>query len=258
MDTRKKKTGIALVCSVLLVTIGTSFAFTANAKLNYVPVNKIKANISTPIQQQEKTYNQTKRNLKNKYAIYEQYGLTYKEKEDKLYYKDQIVRYFIDRYNNGQGVLCMWAYDFDGTIHLHTERNSKGLRGELIGIEAYSQEDFILRSKEIEAEQNNIPDYDVMTFRFKKNNALDGLKLWIRQCEIDVFDFSSTQQDGRYYIYVRGDMEFGFSVKVDGDEASMEISRIKGVKGNGYALFSVPLYKEFTVTYNGATKSFLQ
>lgn len=53
-------------------------------------------------------------------------------------------------------------------------------------------------------------------------------------------------------------MEFGFSIKVDGDEANMQISRIDGVKGNGYALFSVPLYKEFTVTYNGVTKSFLQ
>lgn len=90
----------------------------------------------------------------------------------------------------------MWAYDFDGTIDLYTVRNSVGLQGELMGIEAYSQEDFNLRSKEIEAEQNNIPDYDVMTFRFNKDNAPDALKLWIRQCENDVFDFSATQQNG--------------------------------------------------------------
>lgn len=41
--------------------------------------------------------------------MYEKYGLSYRADEDKLYYKDQIVRYFIDTYNNGQGVLNMWG-----------------------------------------------------------------------------------------------------------------------------------------------------
>lgn len=74
----------------------------------------------------------------------------------------------------------------------------------------------------------------------------------------DVFDFSITEQNGCYCIYVRGETKFNFGVKVDGDKANMEISRINGVKGEGYALFSVPLYKRFTVNYNGATRSFLQ
>ncbi|WP_143319752.1 M56 family metallopeptidase [Clostridium sp. HBUAS56010] len=214
-----------------------------------------------PVQQEETSDKQTiqqEQNIKNQYAIYEPYGLTYRENEDKLYYKDQIVRYFIDKYNNGPGILNMWAYDLDGTIDLHTTRNNVGLQGILTGIEAYSQEDFNLRTKEIEAEKNNIPNYDVLTFRFRKSEAPDSLQLWIKDCESNIFDFATTEQNGRYYIYVRGETEFNFGVKVDGDKAVMEISHINGVKGEGYALFSAPLYKQFTVTYNGTTKSFIQ
>lgn len=223
-------------------------------KLNYKLNNQLNASALT----EATTAQKTEQNIKSQYAIYEQYGLTYRANEDKLYYKDQIVRYFIDKYNNGQGVLNMWGYDLDGTIDLHTIRNNVGLQGELIGIEAFSQKDFNLRTKEIEAEKNNIPNYDVLTFRFRKSEAPESLQLWIKQCEDDVFDFSTTEQNGRYYIYVRGETEFNFGVKVDGDKANMEISPVNGVKGEGYALFSAPLYKQFTVTYNGATRSFIQ
>jgi len=264
MDTAKKKAGVMVLCIALSATVLTGMASTANAQQPQKPNSQI-ATSATSDGQQVKTNQQadkqTEQGIKNQYAIYEQYGLTYNENDDRIYYKDQIVRYFIDRYNNGQGILNMWAYDFDGTVDLYAVRNNVGLQGELVGIEAYKQEDFNLRTKEIEAEKNNIPDYNIKTFRFRKNEAPDSLQLWIRQCEDDVFDFCATQQNGRYYIYVRGETEFGFSVTVDGDEASMEISQISrrdGAKGDGYALFSVPLYKGFTVTYNGAYKSFLQ
>lgn len=192
------------------------------------------------------------------YIIYEKYGLILNSGENKLYYNGQVVRYFIDRYNNGQGVLNMWAYDLDGTIDVYAVRDNTGLQGELVGISTYSREDFDLRTMEISGQQNNVPNYDVMTFRFRKDEAPNGLQLWINQCENDVFDFCSTQQNGRYYIYVRNKTEFSYSINADGDKAYMEIFDMSGTASDGYALFSVPLYKEFTVVYKGNTKSFIQ
>jgi hypothetical protein len=194
----------------------------------------------------------------NRYSVYKQFGLIYNADNNKMYYKNQIVRYFIDRINNGHGIVTMWAYDFDGTIDLYAVRSNTGLYGELIGIEIYSQEDFNLRTLEINAQKNNKPDYNVLTFRLKKEEAPESLQLWIRQCEVDVFDFTVTQQNGRYYIYVRDNTEFGFTINVSGVEANMEIHRIDRAKNDGYALFSVPLYQKFVVSYNGVRKGFVQ
>lgn len=248
LNFKKAPRWATIACSILLVL------FTAGFTTN--PPQDLTVDI--PNEKGQQADKPTDQNLKNQYALYEKYGLTYHSNKDKLYYKDQIVRYFIDKYNNGQGVLNMWAYDFGGTIDLYAVRNNVGLQGELISIEAYSQEDYDLRTKEIEAEKNVIPNYDVLTFRFTKEEAPDSLKLWIRECEDDVFDFNTTEQNGRYYIYVRGETEFSFGVKVDSDEASMQISQIDGVSGEGYALFSVPLYERFSVSYDGTTKNFLQ
>lgn len=190
------------------------------------------------------------------YGIYETYGLTYNPNKNKLYYKGQTVRYFIDKYNNGQGVVTLWDCDFTGTIDLYAVRSDTGPQGELMGIEAYSQKEFDLRTEEIKARQNENPDYAITAFRFTKEESPESLKLWIRECERDVFDFYTTEQNGRYYIFVRGETEFAYQVTSSGNTANMDIVGITSIQGSGYALFSVPLYEKFTVSYNGETRIF--
>jgi hypothetical protein len=239
----KKEFGFMIFLTMLIFIAGTVYSSGAKeSDFELITVSDTLANIQEG----------------NHYSVYKQFGLIYNTDNNKLYYKNQIVRYFIDRINNGHGIVTMWAYDFDGTIDLYAVRNNTGLYGELTGIEIYSQEDFNLRTLEINAQKNNNPDYNVLTFRFRKEEAPKSLQLWIRQCEVDVFDFTVTQQNGRYYIYVRGNTEFGFTINVSGLDANMEIHRIDKAKNDGYALFSVPLYQKFVVAYNGIRKSFVQ
>lgn len=92
------------------------------------------------------------------YQKYEPYGLSYRESDGRLYYQGRKVRHFEDMYpvdNNSQaGTVCSFP---DGEVDVRAlrdlsgpiERNADGSydpSGILLGLEAYSQEEFDART----------------------------------------------------------------------------------------------------------------
>lgn len=185
------------------------------------------------------------------YAIYKPYGLVYNAADECLYFNGQLVRFFVDKYHHFQGIRSYYCYDPEGTIDLYSLRDDTSERGELIGIKAYSQEDFDLRTLQFEAEKVTASDPKVLTFRLKKEDAPESLKLWIRESEATPFVLQSTEQNGRYYIFCRGPEEFGFQMATANGEAALKIYDMKGAPtAPGYILLSVPDYRKLEVNYN--------
>lgn len=185
----------------------------------------------------------------SKYSLYEPYGLIYNSETDKLYYKGQTVRCFVDQFLNGRGYNAYYDFDPDGTIDLHTVRENDGENGVLTGIEAYSQTDFDLRTAQIKAGQNAEPDYSE-AYKMTIEEAPESLLLWISQCEMSVHDgIFVAEQNGRYYVYCRTAGGYDFEIIPDGSEAKLTIHDTDD-SGTGYALISVPCYEGLSIEYN--------
>ncbi len=83
-------------------------------------------------------------------AEYEAHGLTYDGAKGAFYFNEKPVRYFFDGYTLENGVATIYDYvSKDGVVDVHTvrqaTRNADGSTdpgGRLMGIEAYSQEEF--------------------------------------------------------------------------------------------------------------------
>lgn len=94
---------------------------------------------------------QDRRYTAEKYSIYETYGLTYDIDQDRFYYNDVQVRYFVDTVD-ADGNLNGFSYE-NGGIDLKAVRNADY---ELIGIEPFSQADFDRRTQRILEAQNSM------------------------------------------------------------------------------------------------------
>ena len=139
MDMSRKKTGIAIICGVLLVTLGTGFVFAANANAAQ--------DSGTPTERQTTST--------ERFSIYEQYGMTYNQKKDLFIYDNKIVRYFTDT-EAGEGFTA------DCTKFDYTDYNVaidvvavRGDDGKLTGLAPVSKEDFNLRTESFN-ELNNM------------------------------------------------------------------------------------------------------
>ncbi len=155
MDTRRKKTGVAILCIVLVSIIMTGATLAATAD-NEQTIGLESINVSFA---EETAYVETPESKAAIYAAYEQYGLTYNKSTDQLFYNGELVRYFEDYYPVGDDGRAGKDYlNENGTIDVHGVRdlsqlthNSDGSfdpSGKLIGVEPYSQADFDARDIE--------------------------------------------------------------------------------------------------------------
>lgn len=90
---------------------------------------------------------QDTQNQRKEYAeIFEAYapfGLLYSEKENRLYYGGELVRYFEDLISTEH--YLKWPNQ-DGTVDVYVERN---VSGELVGIKSFNQQEFLGRTSSL-------------------------------------------------------------------------------------------------------------
>lgn len=122
MDTRNKKTGLVILCSVLILTLGTGFAFAANAETNSQP-EYIKENIVI-----SPWISVAFLPDPNIYAKYSALGITISDDGTKLLYKGYPVRLFVDEKSDTEAFYL----DEAGSANLSVVRNAVG---EITGIE---------------------------------------------------------------------------------------------------------------------------
>lgn len=90
----------------------------------------LKAEQDTQIQRQE---------YAEIFRDYAPFGLLYSEKENRLYYEDELVRYFEDIVNTEH--YLKWPNQ-TGTVDVYAERNTSG---ELVGVRPFTQQEFLDR-----------------------------------------------------------------------------------------------------------------
>jgi len=106
------------------------------------------------------------------YAVYKPFGLTYDKDHDCFYFNGKLVRFFLDvmatngepfssgKFKGAMRQIC--NPDGKGEVDVYTVRDFKKLdadgNGTLIGIKAYSQEEFDERTKDFFENDNNIED----------------------------------------------------------------------------------------------------
>lgn len=121
MDMRKKKAGFAVLCGMLMLTLGTGFAFAAKAETQNQPTHiKEEIRISAEFLPNPATY-----------APYASYGITISEDGKRLLYNGQSVRLFTDEASEAEAFFLNNA----GALDLAVTRNAAG---NIIGIERIS------------------------------------------------------------------------------------------------------------------------
>jgi hypothetical protein len=142
MDAGKKKVGAAIVCMALITTVGTGFAFAANAAQ------------SAPMAVTDTTTDPYP--YSDRFAVYAEYGLDYDNTTDRLFYKGELVRYFEDWFPVDDNSYAGQDYfNENGTVDIHGVRDMSQViyyadggydpSGKLIGVELYSQAEFDAR-----------------------------------------------------------------------------------------------------------------
>lgn len=132
-DMSKKKVGLAVLCSGLILTLGTGFAFPANAEAQRAPDSiqeDIKENIVF-----SPAASATYRFLPDPeiYSQYSSFGLSISDDGEKLLYKGKQVRLFVDEHSDVQAFFS----DEAGKLDLSVVRDSAG---NIISIENISQD----------------------------------------------------------------------------------------------------------------------
>ena len=126
MDTRSKKTGIAVLCGVLLLTFGTGFASAANEDADNAP--------KAIYTQESFSYGYRFQPTPEIYGKYFSMGLSISEDGKKLLYNGQKVKLFVDEYADGQA----FYYDEEGTVNLRAAYNSSG---KITGLSTLAEEE---------------------------------------------------------------------------------------------------------------------
>ncbi len=127
MDMGKKKSGVAILCGIAMLTMGTGAAFAVNAEAK-TPEDMTKE--GTMIGSQVSMAFIPDPDI---YAVYSGFGLTISEDGTKLLYEGQSVGLFADEQAES------WAFYLDGagTLNLAAVRNASG---EVTGIERISSQ----------------------------------------------------------------------------------------------------------------------
>ena len=118
MDTRNKKAGTAILCSVLIFTMGTGFALAAQAETNSQPEYIKEEIVDSP----NFTFGYNFLPSPDIYAKYSSYGISISEDGKKLLYNGKTIRLFVDEYSDAE----TFYYDDAGTVNLSIVRDSSG------------------------------------------------------------------------------------------------------------------------------------
>lgn len=148
MDTKRKRSGVAILCIVLagILTTGATLAAAADKE----PINAFESNISLSDEEIAKQEQERKEETAKQYSVYSKYGLTYNQEKDRFFYNGQLVRYFADKLDESDSYNS-FSYT-DGDIDLRGVRNANY---ELIGVEPVSQEEYDQRTAKIQASKND-------------------------------------------------------------------------------------------------------
>lgn len=146
MDMSKKKIGLAVLCGVLILTLGTGFVFAVNIGAQKPQTTNVAVADTNP---QQLPYTPTNKELLTEYG---KYGIEF-DKNGKMLFNNELVRYFWDGVyldvDQNESSAKYEYLDKSGTIDVHTTRtmidNGDGSInpfGNLTGIVAYSQVEF--------------------------------------------------------------------------------------------------------------------
>jgi len=145
--------GLLMICS--LAGCSTANATPQQKGTNESEVessaNAYESNVAISAEEQEEEEKERRKNIAQKYSIYDEFGLTYDKNKDRFYYNGKMVRYFND--NVDAENTNSFFYD-EGTIDLTAARDTSG---KLIKLAVASDQEFAARSakqKEMEAELN--------------------------------------------------------------------------------------------------------
>lgn len=84
------------------------------------------------------------------FRVYAPFGLLYSEKENRLYYGDELVRYFEDIISTEH--YLKWPNQ-NGTIDVYVERNASG---EIVGVNPFTQQEFLDRTLSLETAEHDL------------------------------------------------------------------------------------------------------
>lgn len=129
MDMSKKKSGIAVLCTALVLTMGTGTAFAAKAETEGIP-GQIKEDIMVS---PTFSYGYRFHADPETYAVYSSYGITVPDDGKMLLYDGERVRLFVDGHSDAETFFL----DEEGTANLSVIRNADG---NITGIERISRE----------------------------------------------------------------------------------------------------------------------
>jgi len=180
MDTSRKKTGIAILCAALIVTLGTGtmFATTSDTSVGeslhfanpYIGVTLITDNAvfvpySAPLTPEELAERRTAA-----FEIYRDFGLLYDPVSDRLYFGGELVRYFEDMipfpgYQDAS--FGMKHFTENGTVDVRAVRDFSQLTSNeatalidgLLGLEPFTQAEFDARDIDALASQPTLRFY---------------------------------------------------------------------------------------------------
>ena len=146
---KRKRANVIIICGALVVALGTCrMVFAATLATNALQVNaNTKASSSI-----------VKNNDPEKYAVYNEYGLTYNLTTGNLYYNDKLVRYFEDYFPINENYAGTDYFNENGIVDVRAVRdfaqivrNADGSidpSGRLLGVEPLSQSEFDARDLE--------------------------------------------------------------------------------------------------------------
>ncbi|MBR1741761.1 MAG: hypothetical protein IJ733_07790 [Lachnospiraceae bacterium] len=127
------------------------------------------------------------------------------------------------------------SVDFRFDISIHKKAHGKAVRTE----------------NAIKETRGNANDKKAKTYRLEIRDVSDSEKKWIKKCDTSTGIYV-IEKDGRYLVYAncigkKKEYSFHISVQNQNAKAKLVIKKLKDEKGAGYALLSVPKYRQLKI-----------
>lgn len=125
MNTKKKKVWFALIGVSLIILIAAGFLWSKRAE--------------------SAKEAQKRQEIALVFEVYRQYGVTYDKKTNRLYYQNELVRYFEDVVSEDR--YTIWP-NRDGTVDVYAVREDSG---RLVGVAAFDRQAFLDRTASLQS-----------------------------------------------------------------------------------------------------------
>lgn len=242
MDSSKKKTGMAIACVVILITIVMSTTFTATA----TPGNTLQ-------EKGQSVYGHRVNSLIQNFKKYKSFGVIYNADQDAVYYKGKRVKLFVEfKVTKGKNMnyafdLCYRDSQADSTLYLEAVKDKNG---NVTGIKRLSDQiAFDLLDDMDQPASHDKPtkvsppkDKTIMTLTMdatqiiekygiiatdKFNGGIpDNIKHWIKQCDKKqgAYILKSKVASGYItYIYYNGGDRYPWAIKADNKNINVRL-----------------------------------